>query len=125
MLLVAACVTTTTRAWLPSPQNPTYDTKTAEPVLTEYLRLQCGALRKAQRTDSGTAKFVVDVDTSGSATRATLLRATPDSLLDGVFGTVTAQLTFAHSPKARREPVDILYHCDGDVAHVSVRTAGR
>ncbi|MBK6305057.1 MAG: hypothetical protein IPF47_04745 [Gemmatimonadetes bacterium] len=123
--MAAACVTTTTRAWLPSPANPTYTTTTAEPVLAEYVRLQCEALRKAQHPDTGSARFVVDVDTSGTATRAELVRGTPDPLLDGVFGTVAAQLTFAAAPKAHREPVGIAYRCDGDRAHVTVTTPAR
>ncbi|MBK9977624.1 MAG: hypothetical protein IPP20_06755 [Gemmatimonadetes bacterium] len=123
--MAAACVTTTTRAWLPSPANPTYTTTTAEPVLAEYVRLQCEVLRKAQHPDTGSARFVVDVDTSGTATRAELVRGTPDPLLDGVFGTVAAQLKFAAAPKAHREPVGIAYRCDGDRAHVTVTTPAR
>lgn len=123
--VAAACVTTTTRAWLPSPANPTYTTTTAETVLAEYVRLQCEALLKAQHPDTGSARFVVDVDTSGTATRAELVRGTPDPLLDGVFGTVAAQLKFAAAPKAHREPVGIAYRCDGDRAHVTVTTPAR
>lgn len=121
-LLAAACVTTTVRTFLPSPQNPTYTATAAEPVLAEYARLQCEALRKAERPDSGTARFVVDVDTAGAATRAELARGTPDALLDGVFGTVAAQLTFARAPRPRRERVDIAWRCEGDRASVAVRT---
>ncbi len=125
LLSTAACVTSRTRSFLPSPQNPIYTPATAEPVLAEYLRLQCGALRKAQRPDSGTARFVVDVDTSGFATRATLVRGTGDETLDGVFGTVSAQLTFAKAPRARHEGVDIGYRCEGDDARVAVKAGGQ
>lgn len=125
LALVAACVTTTTRAWLPSPANPTYTNATAEPVLAEYVRLQCEALRKAQHPDTGSARFVVDVDTAGTATRAELVRGTPDALLDGVFGTVAAQLKFAAARRARREPVDIAYRCDGERAHVTLTAPAR
>lgn len=124
LLSSVACVTTRTRSFLPSPQNPIYTPTRAEPVLAEYLRLQCGALRQAQRPDSGTARFLVDVDTSGFATRATLVRGTGDDTLDGVFGTVSAQLTFAKAPKARQEDVDIDYRCEGEDARVTVRTRG-
>ena len=123
--LAAACVTTTTRAFLPSPHNPHYTASKAEPVLAENLRLQCEALRKAQRPDSGTARFVIDVDSLGVATRAELRHGTSDDLLDGVFGTVAAQLTFDRAPRARREPVAVQYHCAGDSAHVVVRRSGQ
>lgn len=121
--IAGACVTTTTRSWLPSPANPTYTAASAEPVLAEYVRLQCDALRKAQRPDTGSARFVVDVDTTGAARRSEIVRATPDELLDGVFGTVAAQLRFTPAPKARREPVEIVYRCEGEQAHVTVTAA--
>ena len=122
---VAACVTTTSRAWLPSPANPTYTAKTAQPVLAEYVRLQCAALRKAQHPDTGSARFLVDVDTAGAAQRAEIVRSSPDELLDGVFGTVAAQLTFAAAPRKRRETVEIAYRCAGEEAQVTVTAATR
>ncbi|HEX4936904.1 MAG TPA: hypothetical protein VFV33_27165 [Gemmatimonadaceae bacterium] len=118
-------MTTTTRSWLPSPSNPTYTAATAQPVLAEYVRLQCDTLRKATPGDSGSARFVVDVDTAGTALRAELVRATPLELLDGIFGTVAAQLRFAPAPKPRREPVGIAWRCTGEQAHVTVTAATR
>lgn len=123
LVLAVACVTVTTRSWLPSPQNPLYTPANAEPVLRDYLRLQCEPLRKAQRPDSGTARFAVAVDTAGFATRAELQQGTGDETLDGVFGTVSAQLTFARG-KARREVVNVDWACRGDSAHVAVHTTG-
>lgn len=128
MLLLAACVTTTTRAFLPSPQNPRYTAVSAAPVLAEYVRLQCAAFRQAQRADSGTARFAVDTDSAGLATRAELVRGTSDEVLDGVFGTVAAQLTFPRdsagaAPRARRVPVDIAWRCEGERAVVQLRPA--
>jgi len=125
LLALSACVTTTSRSWLPSPSNPTYSTATAQPVLAEYVRLQCETLRRAQHPDSGSARFVVDVDTSGTALRAELVRGTPDELLDGVFGTVAAQLKFAPAARPRREPVSITYKCEGEQATVTVDAASR
>jgi hypothetical protein len=128
VLVLAACVTTTTRSFLPSPQNPRYTAATAAPVLAEYVRVQCAALRQAQRADSGTARFAVDTDTAGLATRAELVRGTGDETLDGVFGTVAAQLTVprdatqAPAP-VRRLPVEVTWRCEGERAVVNVRTA--
>jgi len=122
--LALGCVTVTTRAFLPSPQNPIYTPTKAEPVLAEYVRLQCDALRKAQRPDSGTAQFVLDVDTLGLTTRAELAHGTGDDMLDGVFGTVAAQLSLDAAPANRRQRLAILYQCTGTDAHVVVRTGG-
>lgn len=121
---LGGCVTTTTRTFLPSRQNPLYRPAEAEPVLTEYLRLQCPAFRKAQRPDSGIVRFVVRVDSAGFATSAELAQGTGDQLVDGVFGTVAAQLTFAPDTltrRPRREAVSMHYACVGESARVSVR----
>ena len=121
-LLLGACVSTVTRAFLPSTQNPIYTPTQAEIVLAEYTRLQCAPRRTAQKPDSGSALFAVDVDSLGFATRAELQRATGDEMLDGVFGTVAAQLTFPREGGRRRERVDVDFRCAGDSAHVTVRT---
>lgn len=121
---LSACVTTTTREFLPSPHNPTYSRAQATPVLAEYLRLQCPAFRKANRADTGTVRFVVSVDTSGLATRARLAQGSGDQLVDEVFGAVAAQLQFAPDrarPAARREVVAMGYRCAGDSASVVIR----
>jgi len=127
-LVLAACVTTSTRSFLPSPENPHYTAATAAPVLAEYVRLQCAGFRRAQRADSGTARFAVDADSAGIATVAELVRGTGDETLDGVFGTVAAQLTLPRdstraSAAVRRLPVDIAWRCEGDRAAVQVRPA--
>ena len=125
LLAVVACVTTVTRAFLPSPRNPTYTPAQAEVVLAEYTRLQCAPLRQAQKSDSGSARLVVDVDSSGVATRAELQRPTGDEMLDGVYGTVAAQLALPREGGSRREAVDITFRCAADSAHVTVLVASR
>src|SRR6185295_7821029 len=108
----------TARYFLPSAQNPVFTLAQAEPVLTNYLRIQCDVLRKANVPDSGTARFLVDVDTAGFASRAELRQTTRDETLDGLFGTVAAQLTFPPPPakKASRSDVRMGYRCTGDSA---------
>ena len=124
---VAACVTTTARYFLPSPQNPVFTLTQAEPVLANYLRIQCDVLRKAQVPDSGTARFIVEVDTAGFARRAELRKTTRDETLDGLFGTVAAQLMFPPTParKASLPEVRMSYRCTGDSASVHVTTSAR
>lgn len=126
VVAVAACVTTTSRTFLPSTQNPIYKPAQAAPVLAEYLRLQCPSFRKASRPDTGTVLFNVAVDTSGFATRAELKRGSGDQLVDEVFGTVAAQLNFPRDSVRRRvrervEPVVMMWACRGDSASVVVR----
>lgn len=125
VLAVAACVTTTTRYFVPSTQNPIYRPDQATPVLAEYVRLQCPAFREAARPDSGQVRLLVDVDTSGFATRAELARSSGDKLLDDVFGTVGAQLVFpvdsVQRRRPRRETVVMDFRCAGDSAVVRIR----
>lgn len=124
--ICAACVSTVTRTFLPSPQNPIYRPAQAAPVLTEYLRLQCPSFRKANRPDSGVVRFSVAIDTMGYARRAELREGSGDQLVDEVFGTVAAQLSFPRDSTRRRtreriEPVNMHFACRGDSASVVVR----
>jgi len=124
-LVLVACVTTTTRFFVPSTQNPIYRPEQATPVLAEYVRLQCPAFRQAARPDSGQVRLAIDVDTAGFATRAELTKSSGDKLLDDVFGTVGAQLVFPRDTvgprKPRRENVVMDFRCSGDSALVRIR----
>jgi hypothetical protein len=128
VLALVACVTTTTRLFLPSPQNPIYRPAQAGPVLAEYLRLQCPAFRKAGKPDSGVVRFVVSLDSAGFARQAELRNGSGDQLVDEVFGTVAAQLSLADSSgprvRPRQQPVEMRFQCMGDSARVVVLQAG-
>jgi len=121
-LVLTGCVSSTTRYFVPSRQNPTYQLGQAEVVLTEYVRLACPGLRSASKPDSGQTKFLVTVDSMGFVSRAEMQQGTGDELLDGIFGTVAAQLTFSvdsqHS-RVWRERVAWDFRCIGDSATVS------
>lgn len=125
LLVGLACVATTTRTFLPSPRNPVYSPAQAEPVLAQYLRLQCPAFQQKALPDSGAVHFSVAVTPAGQAIRAELLAGSGDQLVDEVFGTVAAQLTLAvdSSGRARERllPVRMVFSCRGDTASVRVR----
>lgn len=127
----AACVTTKTTSYVPSPQNPTYTPAEGERALRQYVNIQCAPRKAAQRPDTGSGAFSVDIDSSGHATRAEVRRSTNDESLDGIFGTVAAQLTFAGDSalaplvKGRRAGVDITFHCFADSASVALKVGGR
>lgn len=121
LLFFAACVSTTIRYFVPSPQNPRYSLDSATPVLREYVRLQCSTLRQQQRPDSGTVRALVEVDSAGDVTRARLENSTGNEVLDGVIGTVAAQLTVPSAARAI-SPARVLlgYRCDADSAIVTL-----
>lgn len=125
LVIATACVTTTTRTFLPSPQNPIYRPQQAVPIMAEYTRLQCPAMRKAQQPDAGRVRLIVDVDTTGLAARALLTGTTGDDVLDGVLGTVAAQLAFPRDSTAKRvkqRTVIVDFRCAGDSAIVKIET---
>ena len=89
---VAACVSTVTRSYLPDARNPRFDTDGATQMLDQYLSVQCPERIAAKKAESGEARLTIQTDTSGAVTRADLVKSSGDEMLDGLFGTVAAQL---------------------------------
>ncbi|MGQ0539347.1 MAG: hypothetical protein ACT4R6_10400 [Gemmatimonadaceae bacterium] len=87
-------MTTTSREYLPSPANPRYTPDRGALALREYLRVRCPDLAKQAGKDSGIVQARVRVDSSGKALAAELRGTSGDDVLDGVIGTVAAQLEF-------------------------------
>ena len=92
--LLAACVSTTVREFYPSPENPRYTPERGSAAVREYLRLRCGDLKPPAR-DSATLLARIRVDSTGKAVAAELSGTSGDPLMDGVIGTVVAQLDLA------------------------------
>src|SRR5688572_3768876 len=91
-VLVMACVSTVTRYYLPDAKNPRFDTEQAARMLDQYVRVQCPERLAAKKPESGAASLTILTDTGGAVTRAELASTSGDETLDGVFGTITAQL---------------------------------
>ncbi|HEV8362535.1 MAG TPA: hypothetical protein VGQ52_03370 [Gemmatimonadaceae bacterium] len=92
--LLAACVSTTVREFYPSPENPRYTPERGSAAVREYLRLRCADLKPPAR-DSATLLARIRVDSTGKVVAAELSSTTGDPLMDGVIGTVVAQLDLA------------------------------
>ena len=92
LLVAAACVHTVTRYYLPDAKNPRFDLDAATQTLDQYLRVQCPERLAANKPQSGDVRVTVLTDTTGAVTRAELVSSSGDELLDGLFGTVAAQL---------------------------------
>lgn len=86
-----ACVKSTVREFYPSPENPRYTPERGSAAVREYLRLRCADLKPPAR-DSATLLARVRVDSTGKAVAAELNGTSGDPLMDGVIGTVVAQL---------------------------------
>lgn len=88
-------------------------------AVREYLRLRCAELAKPPRRDSATLTARVSVDSAGKATMAQLNGTTGDDVMDGVIGTVVAQLDLsASAPAPRRQEylARVAYACRDSIA---------
>ena len=114
-MLAAACVHTVTTYYLPDEHNPRFDVEGATRVLDQYLRVQCPERKAANKAERGDVRLTITTDTSGAVTRAELLSSSGDGMLDGLFGTVTAQLKVdslrATTKPLTTRPVHVGYDC--------------
>jgi TonB family protein len=90
--LAGACVHTVTRYYIPDPNNPRFDLDGATQVLDQYMSVQCPQRLAEKKTESGAVRLTITADTSGAVTRAELTTSSGDAMVDGLFGTVAAQL---------------------------------
>ena len=101
--MALACVHTVTRYYVPDEHNPRFDTDGATQVLDQYLAVQCPQRLAAKKPDNGDVRLTITTDTSGAVTRAELTTSSGDEMLDGLFGTVAAQLK-VDSLRATKKP---------------------
>ena len=92
LVMVLACVSTVSRYYLPDVKNPRFELDGATQTLDQYLRVQCPERLAAKKSESGDVRVTILTDTSGAVTRAEMVSSSGDELLDGLFGTVAAQL---------------------------------
>ena len=127
--LAAACVSTVTRYYLPDARNPRFDVAGATQVLDQYLRVQCPERLAAKKPASGDVRIAIQADTAGAVTRAELTSSTGDEVLDGIFGTVAAQLK-ADSLRATGTPTStkhlrIGYSCAASAPGATIEVLAR
>ncbi len=118
LLALAACTQRVSRHWVPSPNNPRWSAERATEVLEGYLRVQCPALREARKPDTGETMVTVAVDTAGLVTRAELEGSTGDETVDGLFGTIAAQLQLERGTPPERK-LRMGYSCAASGAAVA------
>jgi TonB family protein len=128
-LLAAACVSTVTRYYLPDAHNPRFDTDGATKMLDQYLRVQCPERVASKKADHGDVRLTIVTDTSGAVTRAELVSSSGDEMLDGLFGTVAAQLKVdslrATTPSAATRKLHMAYNCAPNATLATVEVLPR
>ena len=93
MLLLGACVTSTSRSFVPDASRERFSLAEAQDALDQLVAAECPRLMGAQR-DLGEARITVDVDGGGQVTKSTLSKAFGDERMDQIFGGVAAQMRF-------------------------------
>ena len=115
LALLSACVHTVTTYYLPDANNPRFDTDGATRVLDQYLSVQCPERKAAKKAERGDVRLTITIDTSGAVTRSELESSSGDTMLDGLIGTVTAQLKVdslrATKKSLTTRPVRVGYDC--------------
>ena len=115
MTLSLGCVHTVTTYYLPDANNPRFDTDRATQVLGQYLSVQCPERKAANQAERGDVRLTITIDTSGAVTRSELVTSSGDTMLDGLIGTVTAQLKIdslrATKKASTTRPVRVGYDC--------------
>ena len=119
-LLLAGCVHTITRLYLPDSHNPRFDAAEATQALEQYLSVQCPARLEAKKSDRGDIRLTITTDTRGAVTQAELTSSSGDDMIDGLFGTVAAQLKVdslrAPKPPAATRHVHMGFDCAPNAA---------
>ena len=118
--LLAACVTTTTVAYLPSADRPRLTLDAGGRTLAQFVGVVCERLAAAGR-DSGSAVARVALDSSGTAVSSEILASSGDERVDGLVGAVTAQLRLDERPARGAADVRASWRCSGDAGATLVR----
>ena len=92
-LFAAACVTTTSTAYVPTPGQARLSLDEARDAIDALLRAECPRLMQEGKPTQE-ARVTVDVDAEGDVRQARLTSSTGDAAMDRVFGGTAARLHF-------------------------------
>ena len=120
LLLLAACVTTTTVSYVPSADRPRLTLDAGGRTLAQFVGVECERLAAAGR-DSGAAVARVALDSAGTAVSAEILTSSGDARVDGIVGAIAAQLRLDGRPASATTAVRASWRCSGDGGATLVR----
>ena len=126
VVLLAGCVTTTTRAFLPDSARERMSLAEAQDALDQLVAAECPRLTAARR-DLGEARISVDVDGGGQVTKSTLSKPFGDDRMDQIFGGVTAQMRFdaPSDGKAATGRMRVGYACGPNARAATIELVGQ
>ncbi|HJU64977.1 MAG TPA: hypothetical protein VJ596_04835 [Gemmatimonadaceae bacterium] len=122
--MLAACVTTTTKHYLPTPGQPRITQNQLREQLDALLRIECPRLMGGTSSALGDAEFGLEVSRGGEVMRATLDRTSGDLRMDDIFGALVAELRFeppATTDEIARGRLTVGYSCSPTAAVSTVQ----
>jgi hypothetical protein len=122
--MLAACVTSTTRDFLPTPGQRLTTTE-ARARGDAFLRAECPRLMGEDSVATGAAELGIAVDREGNVGRARLRRSSGDDRMDTLFGGLAAALRFDPPGGMRGDTLDaeieLGYSCSPRAAVMTLR----
>ena len=122
-LATAACVTTTTRFYLPSTEEGTITTEQLRDRAGTLLSIECARLVTEQPTASGVMELSVETDSTGVTRRVRVDHGSGDRRVDDIVGGLSAQLLLEPPPESGRARFAVTYTCSAGAAAVTVERA--
>ncbi len=123
VIAAAGCVTRTSTAYVPSPEEPRLSTDEARDQLDQLLRVECPRLMQAGR-DTRVARVDLDVDREGHVLRSRIGSSTGDERIDAMFGAIAAKLQLAPPAEMKNDVetghVRMGYSCSSTAAVATV-----
>ena len=124
VLLLAACVQSTSSWFVPTEGEPRLDSNELRDRADFFLRTECPRLLAASKA-GGEAMIKLTMNRSGEVTRSEVTRSSGDEGIDGIFGPLAAQLVLTPPPDMRGESMAVRlgmgYACSGTTAATTVR----
>jgi TonB family protein len=120
--VAAACVSSTTKYYVPSAGEDRLSTDEVRERADELLRVECPRLLGGTTAATGAARLTVDVGADGAVTRARVRSSAGDQRVDDIFGALAARLQVdppERGPRAAR--ITMGYSCAPNEAVTTVQ----
>ncbi len=118
--VVTACVTTTTRFYLPSTEQGTITEEQLRDQASALLGIECARLHANEPVASGVIVLTAEVDSAGGMRRVRVDHGSGDKRVDDIMGGLAAQLALVPPPEGGRMRFAIAYTCSPGSAAVTV-----
>ena len=123
--IATACVTSTTRFYLPSTEQGTITIDELRDRASALLGIECPRLENNHRGASGVMEVTAEVDSAGVTERMRVERGSGDKRVDDIIGGLAAQLVLSPVPENGRAGLAIGYTCSAGSAAVTVERSSR